>query len=504
MSDKVEVAAKNDVACEDGVADAAKIKETFDKMGSEQAFELLKQEREKNKGLSTAEQDAWQKSMVQALSGDGKNSILPQLSIAYLNANKEELSSDGYISQSKIDQKAAKLNDYLGFETKIGQDLGIDDLEAALLKNAQKAVTSESVKAANAAEDDEWFSHKRSSDEVVSVEKLSSALKEESETKKTEFSYGETRDLNKKLAETLASNQRLFRFLDESNGSYAQDGVITDEEVKNFLIHAEKNPDYKSLFKPEELTLVNDLRKTMENVDKNSASKSSLVKYDIEDNWFSPDEVHASISKDSIAKSIAGDGLVGAAAVGGALAAAGKALEALKAKKEDEKVEEKKEETKVEKKDDVKVEKKEEAEKTEKKEEIAKVEKEEETTAPEGEDENNPEKQPVVLTKEETLLKHAVQVAGEGPYQVAARLLGGQGDLNDQLALTEILKQQLIEDTGAKNYSDAVKKMAAGHPFVSANNIKNIREKVLAAKNDTLCNLVSEEAPAPTEEKKAA
>lgn len=503
MSDKVEAVAKNDAACEDGVADAAKIKETFDKMGSEQAFELLKQEREKTKGLSTSEQDAWQKSMVQALNGDGKNTILPQLSIAYLNANKEELSSDGYISQSKIDQKAAKLNDYLGFESKIGQDLGIDDLEAALLKNAQKAISNESVKAANAAEDDEWFSHTRSSDEVVSVEKLTSALKEETETKKTEFSYGETRDLNKKIAESLASNQKLFRFLDESNGSNAQDGVITDEEVKNFLHHVEKNPDYKNLFKPEELTLVNDLKKTMENVDKNSASKSSLVKYDIEDNWFSPDEVHASISKDSIAKSIAGDGLVGAAAAAAALTAAGKALEAVKTKGDEEKVEEKKE-------DEVKTEKKEEV-KDEKKEEVAKVEdekvedeKEEVVDAPEGEDENNPEKQPVVLTKEETLLKHAVQVAGEGPYQVAARLLGGQGDLNDQLALTEILKQQLIEDTGAKNYTEAVKKMAVGHPFVSANNIKNIRDKVLAANNDALCNLVSEEAPAPTEEKKAA
>lgn len=508
MSDKVEAVAKNDAACEDGVADAAKIKETFDKMGSEQAFELLKQEREKTKGLSTTEQDAWQKSIVQSLSGDGKN-ILPQLSIAYLNANKNELSNDGYISQAKIDQKAAKLNDYLGFEKKIGQDLGIDDLEAALLSNAQKATSAETVKAANAAEDDEWFSHTRSTDEVVSIEHLTSALKEETETKKTEFSYGETRELNKKLAETLASNQKLFRFLDESNGSNTQDGVITDDEVKSFLNHVAKNPDYKGLFKADELATVGELQKTMAAYDKNSAAKSSLVNYDVETNWFSPDEVHASISKDSINKAIKGDG-VGAALVGGALTAAAKAVEGLKVKDEEKKAEVKKDEeveSEVEdekEEEEVKIEEK----KDEKKEEVVAKEEvkeeEEEVITPEGEDENNPEKQPKVATKEETLLKHAVQIAGEGPYQVAARLLAGQGDLNDQLALTEILKQQLIEDTGAKNYTEAVKKMAVGHPFVSASNIKLIREKVLAAKNDTLCNLVSEETPAPPEEKKAA
>ncbi len=58
-----------------------------------------------------------------------------------------------------------------------------------------------------------------------------------------------------------------------------------------------------------------------------------------------------------------------------------------------------------------------------------------------------------------------------------------------QNALTKLLKEQLIEDTGSKTYMEAVSKMEVGHVFLTCEGLEKIREKVAASGNKTLMEM---------------
>ena len=99
------------------------------------------------------------------------------------------------------------------------------------------------------------------------------------------------------------------------------------------------------------------------------------------------------------------------------------------------------------------------------------------------------------------MVNDAVQRAGEGPYQVAERLLGGKADAKTVMALTQVLKQQLIENTDSKTYQEAVSKMEVGHQFFTCEKLESIRQKVKASGNEELLKIFGEPQPVKEEVK---
>lgn len=455
-----------DGACEDARKDADKIREVFSTQGIQEAYATLLKERENAKLLGTpSERDTWEKEIVMALSNrQGKQDILPALSLAFLNENKDAFKNPDDSDEFDVREvryQAGRMFDKLDMETAYGnKENKVDDLQVALLGNAADVLNKND------------FNGK----DILEFDELSEVLSDNAENAKTEGEYQKTRDTNKQIAEAFAKNPRLFGVLDESNDDRESDGQISQEEVDDFLEHCQKNESFKQLFNKEELKAIEDLKATFDDANNIKDDNSTLVKTSsflgtglFRDKW---------ITQESIAEAVGGvEAMKAIGSAGKALAeAAAKALEEAKSKK-----------------DSTEEEKKEGAEEEGAKEvgkKVGEAVKDDKDTA----DKDKAE------TSEVDMLTEAVQKAGEGPYQVAARLLKGKNDEAAQMALTKILKQQLMEDTGAKTYEEAVSKLIVGHKFFTPETIDCIREKVAASGNATLIAMfgpsVSEKAAA--------
>jgi len=439
--------ANTDGACEDARKDADKIREVFSTQGIQEAYALLLKEREGTKALGTAaERDTWEKEMVMALSGrQGKQDILPALSLAFLNENKETFKNPDDSDKFDVREvrfQAGRMFDKLDMETAYGgTENKVDDLQVALLGNAADVLNKNDY----------------NGEEIVEFDDLADVLKDNAENAKTEGEFQKTRDFNKQIAEAFAKNPRLFGVLDEANYGSETDGEVSEQEVDNFLAHCDKNESFKQLFTKEELKAVEDLKKTFDDPNNHKDDNGTLVEswnpwIGSRSNW---------ITKESIAKAVGGEEAM--KALGSAISGAGKALAEAAA-------------------------------------DVVKKVKEEGVTATADEAKETTETTEKVEDPEVVMLTDAVQKAGEGPYQVAARLLKGKNDMEAQLALTKILKQQLMEDTGAQTYEEAVTKLIVGHKFFTPETIDCIREKVGASGNATLIAMfgpsISEQAAA--------
>lgn len=453
-----------DGACEDARQDADKIREVFSTQGIQEAYALLMKERESAKTLGSAsERDTWEKEIVMALSGrQGKQDILPGLSLAFLNDKKDAFKNPDDTDEFDVREvryQAGRLFDKLDMETAYGnKENKVDDLDVALLGNAAEVLNKNDY----------------GGEDILEFDELSEVLKDNAENAKEEGEFQKTRDFNKQIAETFAKNKRLFGVLDEANSADSVDGKITEAEVDRFLLHCERNDSFKQLFTEEELKAVEDLKTTFDDPNNHKDDNNTFVKswnpwIGKRQNWITQESIAAAVGGEEAMKSL-GNAISGA---GKAIAEAAKV--ALKSAKE-------KESTEGDKGSDAAA----------------------EAGTIVGEAIKQTDKDTVTDDKAEdpetAMLSEAVQKAGEGPYQVAARLLKGKNDEAAQIALTKILKQQLMEDTGAKTYEEAVSKLIVGHKFFTPETIDCIREKVGASGNATLIALfgpsVSEQAAA--------
>ena len=453
MVDKATATVNTDSACEGAHKDADAIRDAFSHKGIEEAYELLKQDRKNVANLSPAEQDTYEKEMVNALSANGgKTDILPGLSLAYLKEHEVGYKNPDDGSEfdvREVGNDAKRLFDKREMEDSYaglsgGKTLNkVDDIEVTLLGNAADLLKKNDFNGKN----------------IKGLDDLDDVLKDNKENVLQEDGFQKTRDFNKSIAEAFVKNSRLFANLDEANGDEERDGKITQKEVQHFLDHCDKNPSYKALFTDEEMKAVQDLKKTFDDPNNHEDDNQVFVKHwnpliGSRKNW---------ITEDSIKEAVGGEAGI-------------KAIEKTVAEEKAKATEKKDEKT------DSKEENKKDGDKTTV--EDAAKKKAENTN------EKTAEKTKTEVVDAETqMLNDAVQKVGEGPYQVAARLLRNKHDSAAQTILTQILREQLIEDTGSKTYAEAVSKLDVGHKFMTCEGLEKIREKAEASKNPTLKEL---------------
>ncbi len=442
VNDTTAVPVNTDAACEDARKDAEAIRDAFSHKGIEEAYTLLKEERKNAVGLTAAEKDIWEKELVNSLSANGgKTDILPGLSLAFLKENKGNYKnpddSDEYDVRT-VQNDAKRMFDKREMEDEYGAVNKstflnkVDDIDVTLLGNAAELLKKNDF----------------GGEKVKDIDDLDELLEDNTKNAEKEAGFQKTRDFNKTIAEALVKNPRLFGVLDEANFEQETDGQIDEAEVDKFLDHCEKNESFKKLFTEEELKAVADLKATFDDANNHKDDNQVFVKHwnpwiGRRQNW---------ITQDSIKEALGGEE--------GVKAIEAKVAEAKAKLAEGQTEEDKKDETKDDEVKDTTEEKKDETEvKTE------------------------------VVDTETQMVNDAVQKPGEGPYQVAARILRGKGDMTAQIALTKVLKEQLIEDTGAKDYAEAITKLDVGHPFFTCDSLEKIREKVAASGNQTLMDI---------------
>ena len=444
-------AANIDGACEDARKDGDAIRDAFSHKGIEEAYALLKEERKNASNLTPEEKDIWEKEMVNSLSSNGgKTDLLPGLALAFLKENKETYKnpddSDEYdvrtvSADAKNNFKWREMEDSYA-EVNKGSFLNkVDDIDVVLVGNAADMLKKND------------FGGKK----IREIEDLDEVLEDNKKDAEKQAGFDKTRDLNKSIAETFTKNHGLFSIIDSENDDDETDGQLTQDEVTRFLEHVEKNKDYKDRFSADELKAAEALKTTFEDKNNRDDDSQSLVEtrkksiFHDRKNW---------ITQESILET-----------VGGAEAAKKLVDDAAKPKEENKEVADKDTSEGADKEGDKDGKDKDAENKDEHK------------------DEKVEEKKEEVVDTETKMVNDAVQKAGEGPYQVAARLLGGKGDMAAQIALTKVLKEQLIEDTGAKNYAEAITKLEVGHPFFTCDSLEKIREKVAASGNQSLMDL---------------
>ncbi|MBA3993888.1 MAG: hypothetical protein C0469_10205 [Cyanobacteria bacterium DS2.3.42] len=472
VNDTTAVTSPADAACEDARKDGDAIRNAFATKGIEEAYALLKEERKNAGTLSPIEKDIWEKELVNALSANGgKTDVLPGLSLAYLKENKSTFTNpddgDEYDVRSvngearRMFDKREMEDDYTGGNKDLFKNK-VDDIDVVLVGNAAHVLNTNDY----------------GGEKVKEIEDLDEVLEDNKKNAATEAGYQTTRDFNKSIAETFVKNKTLFSAVDEIDGEKG-DGELTDDEVDDFLKRVKNSEGFKARFSEEEIKAVEALKTTFDDDNNEDDKNSNLVK--TERNFWSANDHF--ITQESILQSVGGEEGVKAieAKVAEAKAKLDQEMKQEKTEDETKTEEEKVEEEKVddEKVDDEKVENKDEKVEEEKKPEEEKTE---------------------VVDTETQMLNDAVQKAGEGPYQVAARLLRGKQDMAAQIALTKILKEQLTEDTESKTYMEAVSKMQVGHVFFTCEGLEKIREKVAASGNKTLMEMfgaptVKEETP---------
>ncbi len=473
VNDTTAVTSPADAACEDARKDGDAIRNAFATKGIEEAYALLKEERKNASNLTPMEKDIWEKELVNALSANGgKTDVLPGLSLAYLKENQSTFTNpddDDEYDVRSVNGEAKRLfdkremeDDYTGGNKDLFKNK-VDDIDVVLLGNAAQVLNLND------------FGGKK----VKEIEDLDDVLGDNKKNAEKEAGFQTTRDFNKSIAETFVKNKTLFSAVDEIDGKKG-DGELTDDEVDDFLERVKNSEGFKARFSEEEIKAVEALKTTFEDDNNEDDKNSILVKTDVD--FWSPNDHF--ITQESILQAVGGEDGVKAieAKVAEAKAKLDQAMTQEKTEDETKTEEEKKteeENVKDEKDKDEKVENKDE------KVEEEKVHEEEKTE---------------VVDTETQMLNDAVQKAGEGPYQVAARLLRGKQDMAAQIALTKILKEQLTEDTESKTYMEAVSKMQVGHAFFTCEGLEKIREKVQASGNQTLMEMfgaptVKEETP---------
>ena len=469
MGNDATVTTTDNGALTDAQKDAAAIRQTFEQKGAREAWDLLKQERASSKNYSAEDMDIWEKELVKQFTGkDGNKSLLPNLSIAYLEDNKDRFTnSNGYIVKKDVLNRCDMLNYQQNSEKTQNENHGNDDVETMLANGAYGLIQKDAFRAINAYDDMRTgiFSHSRNSDEAVYTKYLTRYLDERGKQTKTEFGFQKVRDENKRVAEELSKNSKLFNCLDEANSKDKRDGEITLDEVQKVIKHINNSPEYGSLFSTQERLTINALQRQLMNKDNLKDPKNTFVGIELDGMRVVP-----KISKESIEKT-----------VGHKFGEAPKQEvkpEEKKEEKKDEKKVETKDEKKDEKTDEKKVENKDEK-KTEKKDDKKVDAKEDEKTVKE------------YVLDENKLVTDGTQKAGEGPYQVAQRMLAeaGMHDAEAQRQLTQILKEQLIEDTKSKDYREAVTRLKVGHNFLTCEGLEHLRERVKASNNPTLMKL---------------
>jgi len=104
---------------------------------------------------------------------------------------------------------------------------------------------------------------------------------------------------------------------------------------------------------------------------------------------------------------------------------------------------------------------------------------------------DDPAKQAAAEAAKQELIKEGTQASGEGPYQVAQRILGAGASQADLNALTKAMKQSWQEKHGdAQHQNDKMTGLKAGEHFITPENIQALMDKVpgLKAKYDGLTN----------------
>ncbi|HEY9786487.1 MAG TPA: hypothetical protein V6D17_13855 [Candidatus Obscuribacterales bacterium] len=114
----------------------------------------------------------------------------------------------------------------------------------------------------------------------------------------------------------------------------------------------------------------------------------------------------------------------------------------------------------------------------------------------EGEpDPKEAEEAAAIEAEKKSVLEQATQKAGEGPWQASLRVLGIKDErkmTKEEVAaareLTEIFKKNLVEQSGAKSYNDALNsgKLTVGYNWMSPENIDKTLEAINASNNETL------------------
>lgn len=467
---------------DDAKEDAKKIKEAFETKGSQEAWDLLKAERQNSKSLSAEDQDVWEKSVSEQIMKGQNKMLLPALSIAYINENKDALvNSNGYIAKEKVSNKQENIMRDLKMEKAFGKDIGTDDVDAMLLTGANETIKNDVLKPINIINEMQrgLFSHKQNSEEAIKASRLDDAMEMMNFMGKAEAGFIKNREFNKSIADRLATNDKMFNTLDESNNSFKSDGKITFDEVDRFLDRVKKSSTYKANFTADDIKLAEDLQKTLK--DKNTYEDTHGTLVNVEKAFdpaltpliFSgmlPIKHIPGVTKETVQKT--------------------HNTELPKADVENTVVnttpEVKEEEQKKENKDSSgdettpdKV-----TEKTEDKTHSDKTEEEK-------------EKEIKVVDKysgeyENQLVSDGTQKVGEGPWQVAQRLLKDKNDPAAQKALTEILKAQLVEGTQSKDYKEAVTKLTVGYNFLTCEGLAGLRQKAKESGNQTLIDLFGE------------
>lgn len=465
VNDTTAAAVNTDAACEEARKDAEAIRDAFSHKGIQEAYDLLKAERNNASTLSAAEQDVYENEIVMALSGkqDGKADLLPGLALGFLNEYKAQYvnpNDKDEFDAREVTHQAERLFDKREMEQAYGKaENKVDDLQVALLGNAADLLKKNDF----------------NGEDVLEFDELADVLKDSKENAAKESAYEKTREFNKQIAETFVRNKNLFSAVDEIDGGKG-DGELTDDEVDDFLERAKNSEGFRARFSQEELKAVEALKATFEDDNNEDDSNSILVKTDY-DFWTANDHF---ITQESILQAVGGKE--------GADAILAKANEGTSTS--DQKQEEATEETK--------------------KEENAEGNKEEKKSEEENKEPAETKKEDTVngVVDENKLVEIGTQKAGEGPWQVAERLLAGTNDAAAQQALTQILKEQLIEDTQSKDYKEAVTKLQIGHNFLTCEGLEKLRAKVLASGNKTLMAVFGVKEPdqqkVETEEKAAS
>lgn len=466
VNDTTAANVNTDAACEDARKDAEAIRDAFSHKGIQEAFDLLKAERKNASTLTAAEQEVYENEIVMALSGrnGGKADLLPGLSLAYLKDNKDKFTNadeNDEFDAKEVAHQAERMFDKRELEQTYGKgENKVDDLQVALLGNAADLLRKNDY----------------NGEDVLELDEVDDILKDSKENAAKEVGYEKTRAFNKQIAEAFIKNKTLFGVIDEIDGEKG-DGKLTEGEVNDFLERIKKSEGFKARFSAEELKAAEDLKTTFDDYNNYNDANSNLVE---SKNWWLKPRKNW-ITEESITKAVGGK----------------EAAEAIVAKANEgtsttdqAKTEEKKEEVKKEE------ENKDSTENVDaKKDEVAKKDEESEKK-----EETKTEVSINGVVDENKLVEIGTQKAGEGPWQVAERFLTGTDDAAAQQALTQILKEQLVEDTQSKDYKEAVSKLKVGHNFLTCEGLEKLRAKVLASGNKTLMTVFGVKEPVKEEE----
>lgn len=258
-------------AAQDAKRDFEKVASTLHDKGARDAYKTLAEECQKTKELPVEQRQAWQKEMVSQLSQshDGKEPILPGLSIAYLEANKRSFSNRyGQISYDKIDVRKTINELNLQVEDLNPKVDKVDNVEAALLDSLSSSPDEKIRKAIN---------EKRDFPALLLTEAVD---KDEAETKRTVSLEQTDRNEESVAKGLLANNGKLFDLLDTTFGHEEPDGRISFENVESAFNLFQKYPNLKSVLSQDEIATLDQLNTVFTDENNKRPRAGSIVGHD--------------------------------------------------------------------------------------------------------------------------------------------------------------------------------------------------------------------------------